>query len=258
MPTIEGTPKRKLSDKSRSILRNASKGLEPLWLGPMSDDHASGEESLSRCREQVPLLSRAVLHLDGGGTEAVASRDGTTSWDSEICGMSARRLWRRLQHRPKHQSTGLGKKDGDSISSRRRGKSIWPGTVSGAIELTRCSSPRSCTGNGSASSSSPVYIDYWAEHPDMLSRVPVFAEKVFHVAYRLPSGRTVYLKGKWDSVDCVASGDAESGIQRALWIMENKTKSNPDEEIIERQLSFDLQTGIYATALDAFCKQATG
>lgn len=100
----------------------------------------------------------------------------------------------------------------------------------------------------------PVYVDHWARHPDIVNRTPLMQEQVFDVPYKLPSGRTVRLRGKWDSVDLVkpdsrpkAKGaDAEAGI----WLMESKTKSSIDEVKLARQLKFDLQTMLYLVALE--------
>ena len=88
----------------------------------------------------------------------------------------------------------------------------------------------------------PEYVKYWAEHPDVKDRQPLMQEQVFDVSYRLPSGRTVRLRGKWDSVDL---------IDGAIWLQENKTKGDIDKLQVERQLSFDLQTMMYLVALQA-------
>jgi len=89
----------------------------------------------------------------------------------------------------------------------------------------------------------PIYVDHWSQHPDVTSRTPLFQEQVFDVPYRLPSGRVVRLRGKWDSVDLIKDGQT-SGV----YIQENKTKSSIDGGRIARQLSFDLQTMIYLVA----------
>lgn len=89
----------------------------------------------------------------------------------------------------------------------------------------------------------PVYIEYWSKHPEQQSRKSLFQEQVFQVPYRLPSGRTVYLRGKWDGCDLV--GDE-------IWLQENKTKSQIDQYKIQRQLSYDMQCMIYAIALEHF------
>jgi hypothetical protein len=87
----------------------------------------------------------------------------------------------------------------------------------------------------------PQYVEWWSRHPDMEARTPLLAEQVFHVPYCLPSGRIVWLRGKWDSVDLVE----DSGI----WLQENKSKSSIDVQKIGRQLTFDLQTLLYIITL---------
>lgn len=90
----------------------------------------------------------------------------------------------------------------------------------------------------------PVYVDYWAKHPDVIDRTPLFQEQVFDVPYNLPSGRTVRLRGKWDSVDLVGK-DKNAGI----WLMENKTKGDINEQQMKRQLNMDLQTMLYLVSM---------
>lgn len=85
----------------------------------------------------------------------------------------------------------------------------------------------------------PIYVEHWSKHPDVIARKPLLFEQTFSVPYKLPSGRVVRLRGKWDSVDLVDGG---------IWLMENKTKSDPDVEQIKRQLLFDLQTMLYVVA----------
>lgn len=93
----------------------------------------------------------------------------------------------------------------------------------------------------------PLYVKHWSEHPDVKSREPVFQEQVFHEPYTLPSGRTVYLRGKYDAVDIVGSGNGA-----AYYLQENKTKSTIDGGKITRQLKFDLQTMLYLITLKAY------
>jgi hypothetical protein len=90
----------------------------------------------------------------------------------------------------------------------------------------------------------PVYVKYWSSHEDMTSRTPLLQEQVFDVPYSLPSGRTVRLRGKWDSVDLIGTGS-----NAGIWLMENKTKGDVDEQQLRRQLKFDLQTMMYVVAL---------
>ncbi len=89
-----------------------------------------------------------------------------------------------------------------------------------------------------------VYIKFWEKHSDVVAKTPLFQEEVFQVPFTLPSGRIVFLRGKFDSVDLIGKGK-EAGI----YLQENKTKSGPNEQQIKRQLTFDLQTMIYLCAL---------
>lgn len=93
------------------------------------------------------------------------------------------------------------------------------------------------------------YVSYWAKHRDMQARTPLLQEHTFSVPYKLPSGRTVYLRGKWDSVDLVGKGKTAK-----IWLMENKTKSEIDSQLLLRQLSFDLQSMVYLISLNESIK----
>jgi hypothetical protein len=92
----------------------------------------------------------------------------------------------------------------------------------------------------------PLYVEYWSRHSDVRNRTPLLQEQVFDVPYRLPSGRTVRLRGKWDSVDLVGKGK-----NAGIWLQENKTKADINETQMKRQLSFDLQTMFYMVSLQA-------
>jgi len=95
----------------------------------------------------------------------------------------------------------------------------------------------------------PLYVDYWQKHPDVTNRTPLLQEEKFRVPYKLPSGRTVLLRGKWDSVDLI-KGDIRHGTATTgIWLQENKTKGDIREGLILKQLRFDLQTMLYMTAL---------
>lgn len=87
----------------------------------------------------------------------------------------------------------------------------------------------------------PIYVEYWEKHPDVKNRTPLYQEMTFKVEEVLPSGRSVYLRGKWDSVDLVGKS--------SIYLQENKTKGDIDEERLQRNLNFDLQTGIYLCCL---------
>ncbi len=96
----------------------------------------------------------------------------------------------------------------------------------------------------------PLYVEHWSSHDDQRNRTPLLAEQAFDVPYKLPSGRTVRLRGKWDGVSLVNGG---------VWLDEHKTKGTIDRTKIVRQLSFDLQTMLYLVALgEQFDNQGTG
>jgi hypothetical protein len=86
----------------------------------------------------------------------------------------------------------------------------------------------------------PIYINHWKQSPEVAVRKTLMAEEMFNVSYRLLSGRTVRLRGKWDLVDLV---DSE------VWLQEDKTKGDVRPLQIQRQLRFDFQTMIYLVAL---------
>lgn len=90
----------------------------------------------------------------------------------------------------------------------------------------------------------PIYVKYWADHPDVTARTPLLQEQSFRVPYRLGSGRVVYLRGKFDAVDLI-----EENGEPGIYLQENKTKSEIDDGELKRQLGFDLQTMLYLVAL---------
>jgi hypothetical protein len=93
----------------------------------------------------------------------------------------------------------------------------------------------------------PVYIDYWKTHEHVKHRIPLLQEYVFDVPYTLPGGPIVRLRGKWDSVDVIGAGT-----EARIYLQENKVKGNINEKQIRTQLSFDLQTMLYAVALQIY------
>lgn len=95
----------------------------------------------------------------------------------------------------------------------------------------------------------PLYLAYWKRNKSKIIYKPLLQEETFRVPYKLPDGRVVQLRGKWDSVDLV-----ERGKDKGIWLKENKTKGEVKEEQIKRQLTFDLQTMLYLVVL----KKATG
>lgn len=94
----------------------------------------------------------------------------------------------------------------------------------------------------------PVYMDYWKNQKDQSTgqgRKTLLTEELFRVPYRLPSDRTVVLRGKWDSVYLLEKRGPDKGV----WLQENKTKGQIVEEQVRKQLHFDLQTMFYLVAL---------
>lgn len=90
----------------------------------------------------------------------------------------------------------------------------------------------------------PVYVKHWTKDKEYKKRVPFLEEKVFHVPLLLPSGRTVYLKGKFDSVGVYPKKFVE--------LQENKSKGEVEAEVIQQRLNFDLQTMFYVRALQLY------
>ena len=86
----------------------------------------------------------------------------------------------------------------------------------------------------------PIYVDYWKDHPDVLSREPVSQEETFNIFYRVASDRIVRMRGKFDSIDI---------IDNKLWLQENKTKGDINLTLMQRNLTFDKQTMFYLTAM---------
>lgn len=98
----------------------------------------------------------------------------------------------------------------------------------------------------------PIYLDYWEKHeaPGEEAEV-VFREKVFHEEYKLPSGRSVWLRGKGDGADSVKVWGNVAYPDGAIILHENKTKSEINQSAIEQRLSFDLQTVLYCVCLQS-------
>lgn len=90
----------------------------------------------------------------------------------------------------------------------------------------------------------PIYVAHWSQKGAPKTE-PLFQEQVFNVPYRLPSGRTVYLRGKWDG-GLLRTDKRGPG----LWCRETKTKGDVDVMALQRQISYDLQTMIYVVALN--------
>lgn len=99
-----------------------------------------------------------------------------------------------------------------------------------------------------------IYVKYWEKHSDEKSRKPIFEEVAFKVPYHLPSGRTVLLRGKFDAVFLASISPKEQAAHKVkskqgMFLQENKTKGEIDEEGILNTVGFNLQTMIYQIAL---------
>lgn len=90
----------------------------------------------------------------------------------------------------------------------------------------------------------PLYAEYWRNNDQVRARTPLLQEQAFDVPYALPSGRSVRLRGKFDSVDLIGKGKGA-----AVYLQENKTKGDIDAVSIQTQLAWDMQTMLYLTAL---------
>lgn len=84
-----------------------------------------------------------------------------------------------------------------------------------------------------------AYLAYWQSHPSTRRRKYYMNEQRFRVAYRLPSGRTIFLKGFIDAAFTEAGNP---------YIQENKTKGTIYEEGITGGLPTNLQTALYLIA----------
>ena len=98
----------------------------------------------------------------------------------------------------------------------------------------------------------PHYLEYWRHAPQEKNRTPLLQEVSFRVPYDLPSGRMVWLRGKWDEVDLIGPKKSQ-----AIWLGDHKTKGTIDFEEIAKQLLYDNQTMLYVIALETAIKKNT-
>ena len=216
-----------LSDKVKGPLKAVKKG--PLWKGPEGDGPNGGvtQSFVSRflvCRERFRLHAIEGLvpsagwdHRMGYGNmwhvceEAWAGHDAVAS-NGQAAKALADNFWKaRLQDHAAEQCKLFP-------MDRRKIEHWW--------NVCRVQFP--------------IYLDHWAKHPEPGERTQLLQERAFDVPYKLPSGRMVRLRGKWDGVCLKDDG---------VWLDEHKTKGDVDEARIMRQLSFDLQAMLYLTAL---------
>ena len=92
----------------------------------------------------------------------------------------------------------------------------------------------------------PIYQSYWGVSSSILdAKTDSSPEEVFSIRYHLDSSTSVLLRGKFDAVIKVREQDGTE----VLWLKENKCKGQIKDHQIQRQLTFDLQTMLYLTAL---------
>jgi hypothetical protein len=192
---------------------------EPLWKGPEVDGVT--QSLLSHflcCRERFRLLV----------VEGMKKAEG---WNHRL---GYGNMWHACE---------------EAHAERPGDEDHWQRTlqqyVRGEIEQYRFDSAKILRWYNVCRTQFPLYVEYWAEHPEMVSKKPLLQEEAFAVPYTLPSGRTVRLRGKFDSVDLVTKGDLGKGI----WLQENKAKGDVNPFQLQAQLKFDLQTMIYLVAL---------
>jgi hypothetical protein len=92
----------------------------------------------------------------------------------------------------------------------------------------------------------PIYATHYKLEDSVQTRQQLLPEYVFAVRYRLPSGRTVILRGKYDDVSAFKRKEDDGP---GAWLYEHKSKSRIDAEGLERQTRYDLQTMIYMLTL---------
>lgn len=95
----------------------------------------------------------------------------------------------------------------------------------------------------------PIYIEYWKKNDLEVRRKPLFEEKEFKLPYTLPSGRTLFMRGK---IDGGFSSD------ESVIIQENKTKTSIDTDGINATIQANLQTMFYQLAARLALKEEKG
>lgn len=207
------------ADMERAGCQHPTLRKEPLWLGPESDAQLGGVtqsmlQSFLVCRERFRLKT-----IEGIGVKE--------NWNHRL---GYGNMWHvceealAVYQKSSHADWGMklreyGEKEIKRFPEQATQINHWYNVCKRQF---------------------PLYVEHWKSHPDVVARKPLYSEKVFNVPYVLPGGRTVYLKGKWDSTDLVGG---------VAILQENKTKGDWSELFIEKQLTFDLQTMIYIVAL---------
>jgi CRISPR/Cas system-associated exonuclease Cas4 (RecB family) len=220
------TTKKKVSGKKKSILPKSIKKTnpllfpdEPLWKGPEVDGITQSMlNSYLTCKERFRLST--VLGI-GKPEEFNSSIEYGNMWHECEDAHASKNPWKLVLEK---YARSLIKK----FPSQQEAVVKWYN-----VALVQF----------------PLYIKYWEKHSHVKNRKCLLQEVSFKVPYLLPSGRTVFLRGKWDSVDLVLKKSGKKFIPNGLWLQENKTKGTVKEELIRRQLLFDKQVMVYVIAL---------
>jgi len=98
----------------------------------------------------------------------------------------------------------------------------------------------------------PLYSIF--EQEEAKKRNYFIQEATFKIPYKLPDGRTIYLRGKIDSgfwtEPPAFRQEAEEAPPKYIYLQENKCKGKIDQQSLPETLFGNLQTGIYLTAID--------
>ena len=222
-----GNPMLKQSSLSSKLKRAGIKTLpqekkmetDPLWKGPESDDPQGGitqsmMDGLLSCRVRAKI----------------ALIDGLRSTEGFNKNLEYGNLWHICEEALAAKKDWLGPLQKYAQKLARK----YPLQQTEAIKWYEVCKRQF-----------PVYIDYWRKHPDVKERTPLLQEEAFKLPYALPSGRIVYLRGKFDSVDLIGKGKSAG-----IYLQENKTKGDIDEATLQKNLTFDKQTMFYLVALE--------
>lgn len=211
----------KFSDRLRTAHKKQPAKKEPLWKGPEEDGITFS--LLSRflcCRERFRLMVMEGLVTDEGFNHRLGYGN----------------MWHLCEEHKAKDPTN------------RRNERPWEGPLKEyAKQLCRDYPMQQADIDhwyNVCRIQFPIYVEYWKRHAQKQKQTPILQEYTFRVPYQLPSGRTVSLRGKWDSVDVERISNRQE-----IWLQENKTKGDIVEQQIKRQLKFDLQTMIYLVAL---------
>lgn len=204
-----------LPKKARKIVQAAN---APLWEGPCSNGPNGGIS--------CSLLSRFLVCRERFRVHAILGLHPSPKFDSKL---EFGNMWHLCE-----ELLASGRWDQKDIDARLSDYAHglcqkFPRDMADIVHWS-----------GMVSELFPEYVEHWSKHEHVATRKPLFEEAVFCTQYALPSGRIVWLRGKQDSVDLV---------EGEVWLQENKSKSSINQQKLERQMKFDLQTMLYLIAL---------